>query len=422
MFQPKQFYRELEELLHRGSASVLTDEWYTTLADQLMARFGGTLSLGNWRLYEEFEDGFRLEERGRGTGVASVESTESAASRNRGAPSGGVATATQSTAPPAHEMLAADSLRLAAILDNGVYIFHAGQWNSEAPDTGAMLLLSEPRRILSFELARGWQRDDLDFTLNTVRNAVNLRIRLESLNFDLQQAAEIQRSLLPESIPRFAGYSIAARSISAEQVGGDFFDFLPDPDPGSLRFAIGDASGHGLSAALMARDIVTGLRMGAEGSLKITEIVRRLNRVLSRSRLSSRFVSLFLAELGEHGDLFYVNAGHPHAWILGGGPPRRLDVGGTVLGPLDDATFRGGWARLEPGEALVVVTDGILEQPDHVGRLFGEEAVERCLTSLPGQSAPEMLDELYRAAREHGGSRPWTDDTSAVLIVRDAIT
>ena len=392
MFQPKQFYRELEELLQRSPEIALTDEWYPGLAARIVERFGATLQLGDWRLYEEGDDGFDLQ---------------------------GVAPSRGADPQPVDDELPADSPALGAILENGTYLFHAGQWHPGGSDTGAILLESEPRRVIVFGLEPGWQRDDVDFTLNTVRNALNLRIRLESLHFDLEQAAEIQRSLLPRTVPRFPGYTLAARSIPAERVGGDFFDFLPDSDPGTLLFAIGDASGHGLGAALMARDMVTGLRMGAVGALKITEIVRRLNRVLSRSRLASRFVSLFLGELGADGDLHYVNAGHPHAFIVGPGATRRLGVGGTVVGPLDDANFRGGWARIEPGETLVVVTDGILEQPDDHGREFGEAAVERRVRDLAGKPAPEVLDALFGAAREHGGSRPWTDDTSAILVVRN---
>ena len=119
----------------------------------------------------------------------------------------------------------------------------------------------------------------------------------------------IQQSLLVEEPPPFAGYDIAARSVPAEEVGGDFFDFLPFDDE-MLGLAIGDASGHGLPAALLVRDVVTGLRMGIEKDLKIAHVFARLNRVIHRSNLSSRFVSVFYGELEANGNLVYVNAGH----------------------------------------------------------------------------------------------------------------
>ena len=92
-------------------------------------------------------------------------------------------------------------------------------------------------------------------------------------------------------------------------MGGDFYDFH-DLGEGTLGIAIGDASGHGLPAALLVRDVVTGLRMGIEKELKVAHVFEKLNRVIHRSRLSSRFVSVFYAELDRDGNLVYVNAGH----------------------------------------------------------------------------------------------------------------
>src|SRR6185503_5413690 len=98
------------------------------------------------------------------------------------------------------------------------------------------------------------------------------------------EAAEIQQSLLVEQAPDFAGYEIAFRSIPAEEVGGDFCDFnVLDND--ILGLAIGDASGHGLPAALLVRDVVIGMRMGIERELKVAPVLTKLNRVIHRSRL-----------------------------------------------------------------------------------------------------------------------------------------
>ena len=94
----------------------------------------------------------------------------------------------------------------------------------------------------------------------------------------------------------FAGYDLAARSVAADEVGGDFYDF-EDFGSDMLGVSIGDASGHGLPAALLVRDVVTGLRMGIEKELKVAHVFEKLNRVIHRSRLSSRFVSVFYGEL-----------------------------------------------------------------------------------------------------------------------------
>ena len=122
------------------------------------------------------------------------------------------------------------------------------------------------------------------------------------------EAAEIQQSLLVEEPPDFPGYDIACRSVPADEVGGDFYDFHDLAEV--LAVSIGDASGHGLPAALLVRDVVTGLRMGIERDMKIVHVFERLNQVIHRTRLSSRFVWVFYGELESDGNLVYVNAGH----------------------------------------------------------------------------------------------------------------
>jgi serine phosphatase RsbU (regulator of sigma subunit) len=213
------------------------------------------------------------------------------------------------------------------------------------------------------------------------------------------------------------GFGLAATSVPAEAVGGDLYDFLPG-EAETVALTIGDASGHGLAAALLARDVVTGFRMGHEGGLKISEVVGRLNRVIARSRLSSRFVSLFAGELDSDGTLSYVNAGHPAALIMGTGSTRRLEVGGTILGPVPDAAFRSGWARLRAGEVFVAVTDGLLERSDASGGMFGEDGVERSVRRSLARPAAEILRDLFDDVWKHGGGRPGVDDATAIVVAR----
>jgi sigma-B regulation protein RsbU (phosphoserine phosphatase) len=284
-------------------------------------------------------------------------------------------------------------------------------------ESAAIRIDSVPHRILAFGLVPGWERDDLDFALNTLQNAIDLRVQVHGLQTDIAQAAEIQQSLLPTEFPDLPGFDIAARSIPAETVGGDFYDFLESGPDGAV-VAVGDASGHGLGAALLARDTVTGIRMGAEQYLKTTEIVRRLNRVISKSALSSRFVSLFYADMDSSGDVFYVNAGHPAAWLLKDDSTQRLEVGGTIMGPLDAQTFRRGWAHLSHGDVLIIATDGLIERINASGDMFDDEGIESVARALKGMTAAEILDGIFSAAKEFGGNKPWEDDTTAVVIVR----
>src|SRR5262249_14102168 len=141
--------------------------------------------------------------------------------------------------------------------------------------------------------------------------------------------------------------------------------------------ALGDASGHGLPAALLVRDVVTGLRMGLEKSLKIAYVFTRLNSVIHRSNLSSRFVSVFYGELEADGNLIYINAGHQPPLLFTDTAVQELSTGGPVIGPLPEARFGRGFARLDPGAVLVLTSDGILERRGPKGEFFGVERLKR---------------------------------------------
>jgi sigma-B regulation protein RsbU (phosphoserine phosphatase) len=287
-----------------------------------------------------------------------------------------------------------------------------------AGDAAAILVGRRPRRhALFFLLADGWNREELDFALNTVRASLGARLIEERLRGSLREAAEIQQSLLVEEAPEFAGFEIACRSIPAEEVGGDFFDFVAFDDE-MLGLAIGDASGHGLPAALLVRDVVTGLRMGIEKELKIAHVFEKLNRVIHRSTLSSRFISIFYGELEASGSLIYVNAGHPPPLLFHGEGTLELATGGTVIGPLPEARFRRGFARLAPGDVLVLCTDGILERHDRENEFFGAAGVSRVVREMAGSDAESILDRLVADAFTYGLDRPWEDDASSVVVRR----
>ena len=315
------------------------------------------------------------------------------------------------------------SLRL--VLQHGVYIFDApfpgADWGGLTlpwPSAAVAVGVRPSRHVLWFALRKKWIREELDFALNTIRAALGSRLADERVRGSFRQAAQIQQSLLLDEPPAFKGYEIAARSIAAEEVGGDFYDFFTFGDE-LLGLAIGDASGHGLPAALLVRDVVTGLRMGLEKDLKMGYVFGKLNRVIHRSNLSSRFVSLFYGELEETGNLIYVNAGHPPALIFTSAGIRELSIGGTVIGPLPEARFQRGIAYLDAGDVLVLATDGILERRGGGGAFFGQAGLERAVRDRDSP-ATEILDRVFAAAEAFGDERPWDDDATLVVVKRTA--
>jgi sigma-B regulation protein RsbU (phosphoserine phosphatase) len=334
---------------------------------------------------------------------------------------------------PVADTLSASGPPLSLVLGHRVYLFGEPEAeNSPAklgffpgPACAALVVGRRPKRhALFFLLDDGWVREELDFALNTVRAALGSRFTDERVRGSVREAAEIQQSLLVEDPPDFPGFEIACRSVPAEEVGGDFYDFT-DFGGEMLGLAIGDASGHGLPAALLVRDVVTGLRMGIEKDLKVAYVFAKLNRVIHRSNLSSRFISVFYGELEADGNLIYVNAGHypPILFFsnpLGPETQMELATGGTVIGPLPEAEFRRGFARVRPGEVLVLCTDGILERRDPKGEFFGTGGLSAVVRNNMGASAQEILDRVFAEATAFGDGRPYEDDATLVVVKRRA--
>ena len=251
--------------------------------------------------------------------------------------------------------------------------------------------------------------------LNAVRAQLNFRLLSDAMKNDVQQAAAIQQSLLPSSPPFIAGYETAGRSQPAEVVGGDFFDFSIFDDE-VFSVAVGDASGHGLPAALLVRDVVTGLRMGVEKEMKMAEAMQKLNRVIHRSTLSARFISLFFAEIESTGDIFYVNAGHPPPLLVHGSQVKHLKATGLILGAVSEILFHRASASFEPGAVLLMYSDGVLERRNSDGEEFGLPQLEELLIQHQQKSALMILEAIYETIFAFGDRAKWEDDVTVVVI------
>jgi len=273
--------------------------------------------------------------------------------------------------------------------------------------------------IVAFGLSEDADVQEAMLILSTLRHAIDTRLRRSELEGQLQEAHSIQTSLFPGRSFTFDGYEIAGQSLPADQVGGDMLDYLPI-SANLLGLAVGDASGHGLPAALQARDVITGLRMGVEKDLKITAVCERLNRVIHRSGLTSRFVSLFFGELELNGNFVYVNAGHDPALLLRKGKRGQLlKSTGLVLGPVKDLEYRRGLVNIEPGDMLALYTDGIVERQGPDGE-YGLARLRSLLQSRLDEDRPvlEILDEVFEDVRSFGQGQAWADDVTLMLVRR----
>jgi serine phosphatase RsbU (regulator of sigma subunit) len=278
------------------------------------------------------------------------------------------------------------------------------------------LLGARAEWLAAFRLA-GAPDEGQVLLLQMARLAIQQRALEASWTGMLDRARAIQRSLLPDPLPSLPGFELAARSESAEEVGGDVFD-AQTLSPGALGLMIADASGHGLPAALEARDVVVGLRMGAARQLKIDATIERLNRILCASTLSSRFVSLVYGELDESGAFDYINAGHPPPLLLGPDGARTLPESGRVLGVSSGSTYRVGHAEIPAGGLLFMYTDGVTECPSPDGEEFGLERLAGIARVLRDAPAAHLVAAVFDALAEHAWQERLPDDASVFVVKR----
>jgi serine phosphatase RsbU (regulator of sigma subunit) len=258
--------------------------------------------------------------------------------------------------------------------------------------------------------------DGAALLLQMARLAIHQRALEAGWSSTLDRARAIQQSLLPDPLPGLPGFDMAARSVSAEDVGGDVYDAI-SLAPDAVGLMIGDASGHGLPAALEARDVVVGLRMGAARHLKIDATIERLNDILCGSTLSSRFVSLVYGELDRSGWFDYINAGHPAPLVLRRHEALSLPESGRVLGVSPRSVYRIGHADIPHGGLLLLYTDGVTECPSPSGEEFGVERLAGIAQVLLDAPAVHIVSSIFDALQVHScGDRP--PDDASVLIVR----
>ena len=276
--------------------------------------------------------------------------------------------------------------------------------------------------ILAFDVEPGRDRTGILHSLGILRSSINQRIRQERMEDVLRQARRIQASIFPRKPPQVAGFEIFGLSQPMEIVGGDYFDFI-ELSEGLMGIAIADVSGHGLPAALLVRDVHVGLRMGLAKEYKITHTLERLNAIINRSRLTSRFVSMFYAELEPRGTVIYVNAGHPSPlFMTASGEDCFLEMGGAVLGPIADVRFERGFARMNPGDLIVMYTDGILEASPENGSdpstEFGTDRLVQVLRQHRERPAEEIVKAVFGAVENYCGTDLLGDDRTVVVVKR----
>lgn len=241
---------------------------------------------------------------------------------------------------------------------------------------------------------------------------------------ELVLAGRIQASLLPANPPELPGWQIVATLEPARETSGDFYDLVALPG-GCWGIVAADVADKGVGAALFMALSRTLLRTYArEFPKRADRVLASVNeRILSEAR-AGLFVTVFYAILNpESGELTYANAGHPPAYVLGAQPaaaPRALTKTGMALGVLETERWGQNTVVLDPGETLLLYTDGVTEAAGPAGTMFGSQRLLQVAEETTRRSAGELAGAIMTALDRFAGSAPQIDDITLVIVGRDA--
>ena len=239
----------------------------------------------------------------------------------------------------------------------------------------------------------------------------------ERLKRELEVAAEIQSHLHPQVYPDFPGFRLAARSSPSRQVAGDTYDVLVDDR--WLTAIVADVSGKGVGAGLIAAGIHASVRLLSQTEASLSGLASRINAYLVGATEDNRFVTFAMVRLDADGGLLAVNAGHCPVLIRRrDGRVEQIPSCGLPLGILATAGYRESSGRLEPGDLLVLFTDGLTEAENLDEEEFGTQRVEQVVAGLREPNAESACRELLRAVDEHAGGKPLQDDATLVVVER----
>ena len=241
----------------------------------------------------------------------------------------------------------------------------------------------------------------------------------ERLETEVQLARQIQQTFIPESLPQFPGWELAARWKTARQVGGDFYDVFDLPD-GQIGLFIADVADKGVPAALFMALTRTLVRAAVHEAASPAEAMRRVNDLLLPDTRQGMFVTAVYAVLDmDNNQLTYVNAGHnPPLWIKCDGAIERLTRSAIALGVVTSGSVSQRTIQLEPGDNVLLYTDGLTESYDVEGEFYGETRLTEAITAEECDSASGLLDRIENSLLNFIKDVPPADDLTMLALRR----
>jgi sigma-B regulation protein RsbU (phosphoserine phosphatase) len=280
-----------------------------------------------------------------------------------------------------------------------------------------------------------WSRTDLQ-VLQTVARQTGLALEVselahslateaahrERVNREMEIAREVQERLFPQEMPAIVGASLAGACRAALGVGGDYYDVFSLED-GRLGLAIGDVSGKGISAALLMASLRASLRgVSLNSPRNFAELMHKVNVLVYEASASNRYATFFFAAYDpKTRRLECVNAGHNPPVLLRNGEVIRLEAGGPVVGLLPFAPYAEQALTLEPGDLLLLYTDGISEAMTHADEEWGEDRMIEAATKARGKHADEILSAMFAACDKFTAEAPQHDDMTMLILKLDKL-
>jgi phosphoserine phosphatase RsbU/P len=242
------------------------------------------------------------------------------------------------------------------------------------------------------------------------------RLDRQRLERDLEVASEIQRQSMPKPLEGHPLLDVVARSQPHQQIGGDFYEWVPT-NQDELYICIGDAAGKGIPAALVISNIHASLRVLIETSDNMRDLVLMMNNVISRITNKQHFATLFIGKINlVERTITYINAGHIPPVLLSGGELVELNTGTIPLGILELPYVHSGVAAFNPGDTLLMITDGVTEQEDQAGNFFGADRVKIAMQSGGRKGSQHLLDHLLTEVYRFANGTPISDDMTMMAV------
>jgi sigma-B regulation protein RsbU (phosphoserine phosphatase) len=278
--------------------------------------------------------------------------------------------------------------------------------DSRGPSTAFSTIDREVMRSLAHEAAT---------VIENARLFASARVKAR-LDHEIEIASEIQQKLLPRALPDLPGLKVAGFTLACHSVGGDCFDVI-ELQNGRHGFFVGDVAGKGVSAALLATLLQGVFFTTASTDLPLPKLFSRVNQYLSERSAQERYATVFYGVLEKDGSFEYVNAGHvPPLIRRGSGAAEGLTGGNMPVGLFAEAEYESASVKMEPGEFLVIYSDGVSEAANIKRELFEEERLRAVLEEFKGQTVEELAERIREAVKAFSAGAPQSDDITTLVI------